>query len=88
MPEPNKRSRTFRRIQTKVPGGNTILHYAKRKPSHAKCGKCNAVLKGVPREVPSKLNKLPRSKRSPERPYGGNLCSKCTRTLMINKARS
>lgn len=87
MPEPYKRSRSLRRLQVKVPGGRTLRHYKKRKPGKAKCGKCRALLKGVPRERPHKMQKLPKSKKRPERPYGGNLCSKCLRTLVIEKAR-
>jgi len=34
------------------------------------------------------MQKLAKTKKRPERPYGGNLCSKCMRSLMIDKARS
>ncbi|MBL7055182.1 50S ribosomal protein L34e [Candidatus Woesearchaeota archaeon] len=88
MPAPNKRSRTFRRVYRKVPGGKTVLHYKKRKPSKAKCGKCKAILKGVPRERPYKMRTMAKTKKRPERPYGGALCSKCTREVFKEKARS
>lgn len=87
MPEGNKRSRTFKRIHKKLPGGRNTVHYEKRKPGKAKCGKCGALLKGVPRERPYKMQKMPRSVKRPERPYGGNLCSRCTREVFIQKAR-
>lgn len=87
MPEPYKRSRSLRRLQVKVPGGRTSLHYKKRKPGKAKCGNCGALLKGTLRERPLKMSKLPKTKKRPERPYGGNLCSKCLRSLIIEKAR-
>ena len=88
MPEPYKRSRSLRRLQVKVPGGRTALHYKERKPGKAKCGKCGVLLKGVPRERPIKMHNLPKTKKRPERPYGGNLCSKCMRTLIVEKARA
>jgi|TARA_B100001971_G_scaffold116440_1_gene107135 large subunit ribosomal protein L34e len=88
MPEPYKRSRSLRRLQVKTPGGRTSLHYKERKPGKAKCGKCSALLKGVPRERNLKMHKLPKVKTRPERPYGGNLCSKCMRSLIVEKARS
>jgi len=88
MPQPYKRSRSLRRLQVKVPGGITKTHYKKRKPSRASCGNCGAVLGGVLRERPKVLKRLPRTKKRPERPYGGNLCSKCTRLLIIEKVRS
>ena len=87
MPEPYKRSRSLRRLQVKVPGGRTALHYKERKPGKAKCGKCGVLLKGVPRERPIKMHNLPKTKKRPERPYGGVLCSKCMRKEIINKVR-
>ena len=88
MTEPYKRSRSLRRLQVKVSGGRTIVQYKKKKPRKAKCGSCGIILKGVPRERPLKMSKLPKTKKRPERPYGGNLCSKCTRLFIINKSRS
>jgi len=87
MPEPYKRSRSLRRLQIKVPGGRTSLYYKKRKPGNAECGRCGALLKGVPRERPVKMRNMPKTKKRPERPYGGNLCSRCTRSLIVEKAR-
>ncbi|MCH8003462.1 MAG: 50S ribosomal protein L34e [Nanoarchaeota archaeon] len=87
MPEPYKRSRSLRRLQIKVPGGRTILHYKERKPGKAKCGSCGSLLKGVPRERNLKMHKLPKTKKRSTRPYGGNLCSKCTRSLIVEKVR-
>ena len=86
MPEPYKRSRTLRRVYVKIPSG-TVIHYKKRKPGKAKCGNCGSLLRGVPRERPHKMEKLPKTKKRPERPYGGNMCSKCTRQFIVDKAR-
>lgn len=88
MPEPYKRSRSLRRLQVKVPGGRTALHYKERKPGKAQCSNCGALLKGVPRERSLKMSKLPKTKKRPERPYGGNLCSRCMRGLIIKRARA
>ena len=88
MPAPSKRSRSFRRVHRKVPGGKTSLHYKKKKPSKAKCGRCKAVLKGVVRERPYKMVNMPKTKKRPERPYGGVLCSKCMRELFKEKSRN
>jgi large subunit ribosomal protein L34e len=87
MPEPRYRSRTYRRVKKKLPGGKTVTHYEKRKPSVAKCSKCGALLKGIPRERPHRMQKLGISKKRPQRPYGGYLCTKCSRELIKNKAR-
>ena len=86
MPAPRHRSRSLRRVYVKTPGGKTVVHYRRRKPAKAKCV-CGAVLKGIPRERPYLMQNMSKSKKRSERPYGGNLCSKCTRELMVRKAR-
>jgi len=83
-----RKSRSLRRIKVKVPGGETRQVYKSRKPKKAKCSMCGAVLKGVPRESATKMKNLTKTKKRPQRPYGGVLCSKCMRKLMIRKARS
>ena len=87
MPAPRFRSRSLRRVFRKVPGGGTNLHYKKRKPQSAKCGSCGAVLKGIPRELPFKMRSMAKTKKRPERPFGGVLCSKCMRKEIIKKIR-
>ncbi|MBS3122714.1 50S ribosomal protein L34e [Candidatus Woesearchaeota archaeon] len=79
MPAPRYRSRSLRRVFVRVPSGKSVLHYRKRKPSKPTCGSCGTILKGVPRERPFKMQNMPKTFKRPERPYGGVLCSKCTR---------
>jgi len=81
------RSRSLRRVKKRVPGNRSVMRFEKRKPEKAKCGKCGKPLSGVPRLIPSRIRKLPKTKRRPERPYGGYLCSKCTRELFKKKVR-
>lgn len=87
MPTGNKRSRTYRRVFTTAPGGETRLHYKKRKPSIAKCGACGIALAGVPRERPYKMTNMAKSKKRPERAFGGVLCPACTKRVIIARAR-
>lgn len=87
MPKPGQRSRTLRRVSRRTPGSRTKLHYKKRKPSKAKCSKCGKLLPGVPRERPYKMSRMPKTKKRPERPYGGMLCSACMRLKMVSEAR-
>jgi large subunit ribosomal protein L34e len=82
------RSRSLKRSQKKVPGGKTVTHYRRGKPSLAKCANCGKELKGVPRLRPSDMKNLPKTKKRPERPYGGNLCSSCMREIFREKVRS
>ena len=88
MVSPKHRSRSLRRVYVRTPGSKVTIHYRKRKPSKAKCGGCGAVLRGIVRELPSKMRNLPKTKKRPERPYGGALCSKCMRTKFKTLARS
>lgn len=87
MPRGNKRSRTLRRIYVKTPGARTVIHYRPRKPSKAHCAHCGVQLAGVPREFVSVMKNLPKTAKRPERPYGGMLCSACTRTVLRQKGR-
>ena len=82
------RSRTFRRVKVKTPGGRVVTHYERRKPKKAHCGNCKTELQGIPRALPWKMQRLQKTKKRPERPYGGSLCSKCTRELIKDKTRA
>ena len=87
MPQGRYKSRTLRRIYVKTPGTRNVIHYRKRKPSKAHCAHCAVQLAGVPREFPAVLRNLPKSAKRPERPYGGTLCSACTRVVLRQKGR-
>ncbi len=82
-----KSRRAYRLIYVKVPGGRTVIQYRKKKPSKAKCAKCGALLAGVPRERPYRMQNMPKTKKRPERPFGGYYCSRCLRRLIISKSR-
>ena len=87
MPKPSLRSRSLRRVFRKVPGNRVSLHYKKKKPKSARCGSCGAVLKGVPRVLPFRMRSMAKTKKRPERPFGGVLCSRCMRQQIVNKIR-
>ncbi|MBW3013143.1 50S ribosomal protein L34e [Candidatus Woesearchaeota archaeon] len=88
MVQGSRRSRTLRRVHVRTPGGKTVLRFKRRSPKSAKCGRCGAVLPGIPRKIPLRMKNLPKTRKKTARPYGGNLCSKCTRLVLIEKARS
>ncbi len=82
------KSRTFKRIFKRTPGAKNVLHHVLRRPKKAKCGKCGAILKGIARERPNKMKNLPKSQKTVSRPYGGNLCSRCMREKIKEKAKT
>ena len=76
---PNRfKSRTYRRIYARTPGGTEVTQYKRRKPAKAQCV-CGKFLAGVPHEIPSRMQNMPKTYKRPERPYGGVLCSACMR---------
>jgi large subunit ribosomal protein L34e len=87
MPAGKHKSRTLKRVFVRTPGSKSVLHYRKRKPSSHKCATCKKTLAGTPKDLPSKIRHMSKSSRTPQRPYGGNLCSVCTRALLKEKAR-
>ncbi|MCD6402886.1 MAG: 50S ribosomal protein L34e [Candidatus Aenigmarchaeota archaeon] len=80
------RSRSRRRVKVKTPGGRVVIRLERRKPKQARCARCGKPLHGVPRELPSKMKNLPKTKKRPERPYGGYLCSECMREVIKQMA--
>ena len=87
MVRPKLRSRSLRRRKVRTPGNRLITQYKKRRPKSAKCAICKKPLHGVPRLNPVDMGKLAKTKRRPERPYGGNLCSGCMRDLLRKTVR-
>jgi len=82
------RSRSFRKIHKKVPGGATKIQYEHRKPKKAHCSICDKPLPGVPRLRAFKARTTAKTMKRPERPYGGVLCSPCTRSKIIENAHA
>ena len=79
------KSRSLRRVYVRTPSGKNKIHYRKRNPGIAKCAVCGKPLHGIPRLLPSKFRNLAKTKKRPQRPYGGNLCSKCFRQKIMEK---
>jgi len=75
------------KVKVRTPSGRLTTKIKKRRPSFAKCAYCGKQLHGVHRFTRNELRKLPKSERRPERPYGGYLCSECTRQLFRERAR-
>lgn len=88
MVEGRRKSRSVRRMKKTTPSGKHIVQYYNKKSSKAQCAGCGMYLHGVPNVSTTKLRNMSKSKRRPERPYGGCLCSKCSRAYIIIKVRN
>ncbi len=88
MPELRYRSSSYKKRFKRAPGGRKILHYKKKKPSKHVCAGCGRTLHGVPRGRPYEIRRLSKSRRRPNRPYGGYYCSECMRRVFKEEARS
>ncbi|MBU1201675.1 MAG: 50S ribosomal protein L34e [Nanoarchaeota archaeon] len=88
MPAGSKKSGTFRKVFKRTPGGKTVIHYEKRKPKTHKCAVCEKELIGIPRLRDSKMQTIAKTKKRPQRPYGGYLCNACAKRRIIEESRS
>ena len=88
MVAPRYRSRAKRRVFVRTPGGKTVIHYKVRKPKMAVCPVTGQTLKGIPRENTGKIRTMAKSKKRPQRPYGGVLSGKAMRRIVVNEART
>jgi len=79
--------RRMKKVQKKTPGGRLKTVYRRKMHSKHKCAICGGELAGVPRGRPALIKRLTKSKRRPTRPFGGQLCSKCTRKIVALKAK-
>ncbi|MEM0026866.1 MAG: 50S ribosomal protein L34e [Ignisphaera sp.] len=81
MTRPALRSRSYKRMHRKTPGGKTVVHYERRKNTPMKCARCGAILNGVP--IKDDLRrKLPKTLKRPQRMFGGVLCANCLREAL------
>lgn len=88
MTKPMYKSRSWKRKKVRTPDNKLVTHYRKKKPSIARCARCKKPLHGVPRARVIEIKKLAKTKKKPERPFGGNLCSSCMREVIREKVRN
>jgi len=84
MAQSKTKSRTFRRIRRRNVSG-IVTKYTRRRPSKAHCAVCGEILHGVSSGL--HIAKTSKTERRPERPFGGMLCSGCSRTVHKKSAR-
>ena len=87
MVRPSLRSRSYKRVLRRTPGGRTVVHYEKRKNTPMKCMRCGTTLGGVPiKEIDRR--RLPKTMKRPERMFAGVLCARCLREVLKEVVRS
>ncbi len=74
-------------MQRRLPGGSKVTHFRKRNPNIARCAECKKPLAGIPRLRQCRMKNLAKTKKRPERKYGGVLCSACSRKKIAQEAR-
>ena len=87
MPAPSRRSRSLRRVFVKTPGGRTVVHYKRKRHGPARCALCGAVLSGVPTGPKVIISNMSKTKKRPNRAYGGFLCPRCMREIAKEAVR-
>ena len=75
------------KVKRRTPSGKIKIHKRKERPALAKCANCKSPLQGIQRKIPSEFKKLSASERRPDRPYGGYLCSSCSREVFRERIR-
>lgn len=76
MPLPKNRSTSVRKVHVRVPKRGSVIHYSRRvKGKRQACALCGAALPGVFR------------RKTPNRAYGGNLCTSCTSRVLTIRSR-
>ncbi|MBT3582876.1 50S ribosomal protein L34e [Candidatus Woesearchaeota archaeon] len=73
--------------QRRTPGNRTVTHTKPKKTGYHECALCHGILHGTPRGTVVQIRKMKKSERRPTRPFGGQLCSKCTRKVMSFRAQ-
>lgn len=79
---PAYRSRSYKKIPKRTPGGRRVYHFRRKKPGKHKCAICKAEL-----NIPRVVRGLAKSKKTPSRPYG-DLCSRCMRKILKQRVRA
>ncbi|MHA1649887.1 MAG: 50S ribosomal protein L34e [Candidatus Helarchaeota archaeon] len=77
MPAPRYRSRSKKRKHVTTPGKIAKIHYKKHGTSYKKCASCGNIIKTIPRLRGPNMHKVSKSKRRPNRMYGGYYCPSC-----------
>lgn len=85
--KPRHKTSSFKQIRRRTPSGKTKIVYKHKKPGKHICAICKELVHGRPRGRPVEVRRLSKSKRTPTRPFGGMLCSNCSRKIQALRAK-
>lgn len=88
MPRPAHRTNFVIKKRVRTPGGRTVTHYTRRNHSVPKCARCGRPLAGVVSGLPKKVKRYSRTRKRPNRMFGGVLCPSCLATVLRFVVRS
>ncbi len=82
MTKTSFKSNSKRRVFRRTPGTRLNVHLEKNNPSGHYCGRSGAILNGIPKKSATEFNKLSKSKKRPNRKYGGTYSHKVVKTQL------
>jgi len=77
MPAPRYRSRSKNQKKIVTPGKISKVHYEKPPTVFSKCAGCGRTISSMPRLRGPNIHKISKSKRRPNRIFGGHYCPSC-----------
>lgn len=80
-------SNRFRKVKVKLSKG-TKIHYRLKEPNKLTCSNCGVLLSGTVRKSSRSLSNIAKTKKTPTRGFGGELCSECSKRVYKYRARS
>ena len=88
MPRPSERTRSKRRINKALPGGNSKTDFRGKTATVSHCSLCGQKLTGVSNASPLKTRKVNRGRRRIWRLHGGQLCHSCLKMALKQTVRT
>ncbi|MAF51122.1 MAG: 50S ribosomal protein L34e [Nanoarchaeota archaeon] len=81
-----RKSKSERKVFVKTPTRNKIS-FRKSSPGKKPCVECGTQLMGIKRDSTFSLRRVSKSKKRVNRKFGGELCSRCSREIIVEGAR-
>jgi len=75
-------------VERRSPKGRRVVLTKRGRSRPASCAGCGAILPAVPAKTALEMARIPKTKKRPQRPYGGKLCSTCSRENIRALARA